>query len=216
MAQQIIQCNDGFIRVFRTTKYRNGVLLCCECRVYVNPDEQEMINHECKSDKLNKMFGKTRTHGGTDRWGKYYVITGFEKPGSCFWCGIPVSPSRRYCKKEQSDLYVKYYRWQNARLYCFERYEDRCAVCNYKSSTLEAHHIIPIVGQLRSWNKLNHPDNLIALCFDCHRERHRTDEECKKVIQDKRMEKGTLILRSIESKVKNLKAEHPDQIMFEW
>jgi 5-methylcytosine-specific restriction endonuclease McrA len=54
-------------------------------------------------------------------------------------------------------------------------------------TSLEVHHIIPLNGAYRAWSKLNHPDNLIALCHDCHQTRH--DELREIELTEKKKEK---------------------------
>ncbi|MDP2364571.1 MAG: HNH endonuclease signature motif containing protein [Ignavibacteria bacterium] len=38
-----------------------------------------------------------------------------------------------------------------------------------KDTMLEVHHIIPIGGEQRYWNRKNVPENLICLCYKCHK-----------------------------------------------
>lgn len=42
--------------------------------------------------------------------------------------------------------------------------------CLFTRNGLQAHHIVPLDGEYRVVNALNHPDNLIALCTVCHGE----------------------------------------------
>lgn len=106
-----------------------------------------------------------------DRYGSYSLLTGHEEPGRCFWCGTEVRKSRRYCCKEHSDLYWKHFGWGFAAPWCLERYNQTCADCGEKGG-LVAHHIKPLNGAQRTWNILNRPENLVALCHKCHQRRH--------------------------------------------
>jgi len=41
-----------------------------------------------------------------------------------------------------------------------------------KDTRLEVHHIDPMNGKDRTWNKKNIPENLICLCHKCHWQKH--------------------------------------------
>ena len=109
-----------------------------------------------------------------DNYGKYQILSGFEAPGQCFWCGAKIPIVQRYCSGgEHQKIYWDYFYLPYASKHCKERYGYKCAECE-SGNKLEAHHIEPINGDRnRSWNKKNRPENLIALCHDCHKDKHR-------------------------------------------
>lgn len=121
---------------------------------------------------------------GIDGYGNYYYMTGYECPCRCFWCGDETSFHRRYCQNRKCrNEYVQHFRWQEARNWCRERYEAKCGECGKDEDTkydsklrFAAHHIIPLNGSFRLWNKLNRPENLIWLCGDCHDDKRKKPE----------------------------------------
>jgi len=106
-----------------------------------------------------------------DRYGHYYLLTGLEEKGRCFWCGINVTHGRRYCSQEHHDLYHEHFCWPAASSACLKRQGRRCGDCG-KEAKLLVHHKQPLDGSLRLWNILNRPENLIGLCASCHGKRH--------------------------------------------
>jgi len=109
-----------------------------------------------------------------DRYGLYSLLTGLEEPGRCFWCGIEVDARRRYCCEEHRTLYWETFAWAWASQACRRRQNELCGDCG-KRLSLEVHHIIPLPDShwlTRAWNVLNRPENLIALCLECHLRRH--------------------------------------------
>lgn len=120
-----------------------------------------------------------------DRYGEYQLLTGYEAPCRCFWCGCEVTKGRRYCCKEHGDQYHETFIWGYAVPACLKRQDYKCGDCGmpkattYKEitetdypHTLLVHHIIPLYGSWRHANILNRPENLVALCPACHGKRH--------------------------------------------
>ncbi|MBW2675069.1 MAG: HNH endonuclease [Deltaproteobacteria bacterium] len=105
-----------------------------------------------------------------DRWGKYSLLTGNEGPGRCFCCGKERPNNRRYCCDTCRDLYYLCFLWPVASWACLYS-SGICADCK-EAPALLVHHIIPLDGSPRHWNRLNRPDNLVALCRSCHQKRH--------------------------------------------
>lgn len=112
----------------------------------------------------------------------YTHFTGFEDSGVCWWCGGDLPKrKRRWCCEDHKDSYWETYNWRSASLACSRRNNNTCENCHKHESygygkplvRLEAHHIIPIGGEDRSWHELNKPDNLLCLCHECHLEVHR-------------------------------------------
>ena len=110
-----------------------------------------------------------------DRYGSYYLLTGHEEKGHCFWCGATVTRGRRYCCKEHQEKYHMYFFWPDARAWALQRAGGHCQSCGQKRS-LVVHHIEPLNGAPRNWNALNRPSNLIALCRICHGKAHSKPE----------------------------------------
>lgn len=113
---------------------------------------------------------------GVDSYGRYYNMTGYECQNRCFWCGNETPGHRRYCQNRKCrNEYVRHYRWQEARDWCRKRYDLKCGECGQQEDSrydsklrFAVHHIEPLKGSLRLWNKLNRPENLIWLCGKCH------------------------------------------------
>lgn len=106
-----------------------------------------------------------------DRYGSFYLLTGLEEKGHCFWCGSIVIHGRRYCSDAHREKYHNHFRWPNASTSALNRADGRCQLCGLEQS-LVVHHIEPLNGALRLWNALNRPVNLITLCHSCHGKKH--------------------------------------------
>lgn len=97
-------------------------------------------------------------------------------------CGRELTKRRRvYCSGECALLYWDLFFWNAAKCEAIERAHHKCQRCGvserglakiyshwYQISILEVHHIRPLNGRARTWNKLNIPSNLLALCHECH------------------------------------------------
>lgn len=123
-----------------------------------------------------------------DQWGKFYNLTENESIETCFWCGSPTR--NRYCSMECKQQYHLHFDWAYASEWCLSRTNNRCADCgtepkawmesiwgiggdiSQKDTRLEIHHIDPLNGEKKNWNKKNRPENLICLCHKCHKKRH--------------------------------------------
>jgi hypothetical protein len=104
---------------------------------------------------------------------KYFVLTGFEGTGRCFWCGSVLKGKLlRYCYGHMTEYY-NHFNWGYASFEAKKRADGLCQNCGLKSINLEVHHIIPLNGETRFFSAFNLPWNLIALCHDCHMEIHR-------------------------------------------
>lgn len=126
-------------------------------------------------------------------------FTGFEDNGVCWYCGNELPQRRRkWCSDKCRDIYWQTWNWHFASLACRKRAKNCCENCHKREgiSSLEIHHIIPLNGQDRNWNKLNEPDNLLCLCHDCHMQVHRaTQKENKNLTKYAlEIEKGQLVL----------------------
>lgn len=106
-----------------------------------------------------------------DRYGEYYSLTGLEAPHRCFWCGIEVKGQRRYCCEDHHTLYLEHFRWPEASQACLNRQHGICFDCQERHRFI-VHHKKPLNGELRHWNILNRPENLVGLCPACHGKRH--------------------------------------------
>lgn len=109
-----------------------------------------------------------------DRYGEYQLLTGYEAPCKCFWCGCEVKKHRRYCCKEHSDQYRETFLWPWAAPACLKRQGHKCGDCPEEAVAVVVHHIIPLNGSPRYVNILNRPENLVGLCRACHGKRHAT------------------------------------------
>ena len=107
----------------------------------------------------------------TDRYGSFYLITGLEEHGRCFWCGAVVHGGRRYCNDDHRDKYHEYFYWPDASAAARRKADGHCQLC-YRVTDLIVHHIEPLNGTLRTWNILNIPSYLIAVCHSCHGKEH--------------------------------------------
>jgi len=104
--------------------------------------------------------------------GKLIIITGFEGTGRCYWCGNKLPKNKRcYCSEKCRLEYYNNFYWNDAVRLAFKR-KKACEICG-SVKNLEIHHIQPLNGQYRTWNKLNQPNNLQVLCRECHRKLHR-------------------------------------------
>ena len=118
-----------------------------------------------------------------DTFGTYHIITGFEGTGGCFWCGKELEGHRRFCGHQSGcwTHYQDHFYWNYARFECLKRAGHQCENCGaeekmegevgswyYVKVNLEAHHIIPLEGEERSYSPYNVPWNLICLCHICH------------------------------------------------
>ncbi len=110
---------------------------------------------------------------GKDCFGTYTVLTGHEGSGGCFWCGgaFPDKRRRRFCCEACRLEYDRHFFWPVAAAWCLERASYKCHDCGI-AHFLVAHHIKPLNGAPRTYNILNLPENLIALCPTCHGKRH--------------------------------------------
>lgn len=109
-----------------------------------------------------------------DSFGDYSILTGYEGRGGCFWCGgpFPDKRRRRFCGEKCRQEYDRHFFWPVAAAWCLERAGYKCYDCGVKGLRLVAHHIKPLDGQQRTYNILNRPENLVALCPSCHGKRH--------------------------------------------
>jgi 5-methylcytosine-specific restriction endonuclease McrA len=77
-------------------------------------------------------------------------------------------------------MFVRNHRLTVARKRAHLRYCEDCGVPETRGREyfhagaihLEIHHIIPRNGKKASFSCLNHEDNLVCLCRDCHKLRH--------------------------------------------
>lgn len=150
---------------------------------------------------------------GRDRYGEFGVFTGYETEELCFWCGADLDGPRyrRWCKAKPAHwrIYYQHFNWGYASSWCLERYDYRCANCDYHQivpagdhpswyvQNLEVHHIVPLDGSWRLWSVLNIPWNLICLCHDCHQAVHAAMRALKSRRPSRaevQIEKGQLVL----------------------
>lgn len=87
----------------------------------------------------------------------------------CVVCNKPlIKRQLRYCSVKCSlELYK--YDWAFVRPRVLKRDNYSCIKCGAKAQ-IEVHHVKPI-----ALGGTNRDDNLITLCFDCHRESHRRE-----------------------------------------
>ena len=110
---------------------------------------------------------------------RFTILTGYEKAGSCFWCGAEVKSPRRYCKGHRT-LYYQHFDWGEASRWALKRADRRCDNCHktarelplpkntYLHSCFMVHHIVPVNGAGRQFTAYNLPWNLVVLCHECH------------------------------------------------
>ncbi|MBU0958875.1 MAG: HNH endonuclease [Nanoarchaeota archaeon] len=87
-----------------------------------------------------------------------------------------------------------------------KRYNFTCQKCKLEDKTgkkLEAHHIIPLYARGK-----DEIDNIITLCFDCHRYAPNDFEEFKEYIKDEIEGIVTALIKAF----KKVKAENPELI----
>ena len=110
------------------------------------------------------------------------VCTGYENRGICSMCGGPLGKRRRaYCSESCYHLYLNLFFWPWASYEAISRAHHKCQLCgitsdgtrqihprDYTRMGLRVHHIVPLDGSFRTWNKLNIPGNLLVVCHDCH------------------------------------------------
>ena len=80
-----------------------------------------------------------------------------------------------YCCEAHSDTYAEHFHWPEASAAALKRAGGKCADCPKEAKSaaeLRVHHIEPLNGELRLWNILNRPENLLVLCPSCHGKRH--------------------------------------------
>lgn len=106
-----------------------------------------------------------------DRYGSFYLLTGLEEKGHCFWCGAAVTGGRRYCNEDHRDKYHENFFWLDASAAAQRKAGGYCQACG-KRASLVVHHKEPLNGSLRTWNILNISSNLIALDHSCHGKAH--------------------------------------------
>lgn len=87
------------------------------------------------------------------------------------------SPEETQWREEQIAFYSTV-AWKNLREYILKERGGLCEECLkrgvYKAATL-VHHIKPVTAQnVHDTNITLNPDNLMALCTDCHAEIHST------------------------------------------
>jgi len=112
----------------------------------------------------------------------YFVLTGYEGTGRCFWCGAELTGKlKRYCYGHMIEYY-RYFEWPSARRWCCERQDGLCANCGLRLDySLEVHHIVPLNGSPRYFTAFNLPWNLIGFCHDHHQEIHAVMREAFKL-----------------------------------
>jgi hypothetical protein len=193
-----IQCIDGIKRVFVYRKNKNGDLYICKnCSLFVFA-AKDLEYHTCK------LSNKYLRRKGFDAWGGFYNLSGHEENGHCFWCGTAIKGKRRYCSKQHAHLYLTFFHWREACINVYHRIYDpirkgqiceKCEeVCGGEYS-IEVHHIIPLNGEDRLWNVKNHPENLLGLCKECHKEIHRLLFEVKAIQKEQIKEQNRLNLQ---------------------
>ena len=120
----------------------------------------------------------------------FYAPT-FEKENQCPWCGGEVNNKRRrFCCDECRQAFANATVWNRGRdpysLRMLYRDNFICQDCGefhafvnsngmtipIDDGNLEVHHIIPV-----SHGGGDEPTNLVTLCKNCHRERHKTLKE---------------------------------------
>lgn len=121
----------------------------------------------------------------------YFTQPKYVEDGYCKWCGKEIKNKRRkeYCSKECSQAFANITVWGRGRdpysLRILYRDNFTCQDCGqflaYKNSYgvyipiddgAEVHHILPV-----SENGGDEPGNLITLCKNCHKERHRKESK---------------------------------------
>lgn len=120
----------------------------------------------------------------------FYAPT-YEKDNQCPWCGGEVNNKRRrFCRDECRQAFANATVWNRGRdsysLRMLYRDKFTCQDCGefhgfvnsygmtipIDDGNLEVHHIVPV-----SHGGGDEPSNLVTLCKNCHRERHRLLKE---------------------------------------
>lgn len=140
----------------------------------------------------------------------YYVLTGHEGTGRCFWCGGELKGKlKRYCYGHMKEYY-RHFGWPEARRWCCRRQEGICANCgtrppesrSFDYYSLEVHHIVPLRGRKRDFSAFNIPWNLIGFCHECHKFIHAIMRDASKPISFDSFEKakniGQLIFKELQ------------------
>lgn len=120
-----------------------------------------------------------------------YPAPQYAEKNQCPWCGKEVTNRRRrYCSNDCRQAFSNATVWHRGRdaysLRILYRDHFTCQDCgkfhafinNYSmvipidDGKLEVHHILPV-----SFGGGDEPNNLLTLCKDCHKERHRSLRE---------------------------------------
>ena len=113
-------------------------------------------------------------------WHRYIWCRAFEVEG-CLWCRGPLNGRRAACCSPLcTKLFSEQHFWSMASEAAIKRAGYACERCGKVGRRgLEVHHKVPIGGrwQPRSMTCLNHQDNLLVLCHDCHRVTHSKQQE---------------------------------------
>ena len=101
----------------------------------------------------------------------------------CAYCKKPFDNNRvkYWCSAMDTDCSSKFYwkyfiTWSTVRDKALERDNHKCVLC--KQTAKDVHHIKPISKD----GKIFDLDNLISLCYDCHRHKHKTNHHQKNKI----------------------------------
>ncbi len=96
--------------------------------------------------------------------------------GNCQWCGKKLEGRRTvWCSRTCNAAFFRNHDWKMARNYTNTGQCEDCGKCEHKKgyTEMQVHHIVPLNGAQRSMTCANHEDNLVCLCKECHKERHR-------------------------------------------
>ncbi|NIN66975.1 MAG: hypothetical protein GTO63_20230 [Anaerolineae bacterium] len=102
----------------------------------------------------------------------YYIKCREIKYKVCRQCGKELDGRKTaFCSQEHTDDFYRDHYWGWAANVAKREAGGICAICGEKPrwSSLVAHHIIPLNGERRDYNCLNHPENILVLCASCHR-----------------------------------------------
>jgi hypothetical protein len=91
----------------------------------------------------------------------------------CVWCMSP-KPTRRattslWCSTWCNAQFLIQHSYTAARRACLAENGPKCYACD-KVRPLTCNHKMPIKGQRKGLNCLNHADNLEMICWPCHEE----------------------------------------------
>lgn len=99
-------------------------------------------------------------------------------PGTCRWCARPlsrnkdgsVSKVRRWCGQLCALAYSSNHAWGRAKQAVRQRDGETCQSCGSNSDQIDiqVHHIVPRRGRRSHRSCINHIDNLLCLCSQCH------------------------------------------------